>query len=75
MTPPKRVMANQPQWVIDDLVRIACEAIEVLTREHDAARINCSGTIEALDNRFEALLPEMDKHCVNAGYVNCFSKN
>tara|TARA_R100000458_G_C8128118_1_gene144230 strand:- start:269 stop:478 length:210 start_codon:yes stop_codon:yes gene_type:complete len=67
-------MTQTPRRVIDDLVRVACEAIEQLEKEHEQMNINCTMLVTDLSDRFEECLEDLDKHSVDGGYVKCFGK-
>lgn len=67
-------MTHTPRRVIDALVRVACEAIDQLEKEHEQMHINCTDIVAELSDRFEGCLEALDKHSADGGYVKCFGQ-
>ena len=61
-------MEKYPKWIVEDLVRIAAEAIDEVRSEHpDNATL--------LEDRFEAALIALDDAGVDKSFLKCFKSH
>jgi len=78
VTPPKRAMnrrtATGIRAILDDVIRIACEAVDEIDKANDAMLINCTDKAADLNDRLEDALEAADKHLGNGAYQAFFSK-
>lgn len=63
---------NELRFMLDEMVRIACVAIDMLECPHDPHWD--TEKVEALSDRYEEALIELDEKVFDGGYQNCFGK-